>query len=174
MFPLERVSRSAPFLFPECLRLMANTAFDYALNLLAARAYTVRDIRRKMSQKGFATDEADAAVERLVSSGLLDDARYAAEFARQRLVVGGASVRRVEQLLAAKGISRDLANQATAQVVSEEDVDTLVYMERLAHKKLRSMGDLALPVKRRRLFGFLARKGYELDDIKQVVSRILP
>lgn len=174
MFPLERVSRSAPFLFPECLRLMANTAFDYALNLLAARAYTVRDIRRKMSQKGFATDEADAAVERLVSSGLLDDARYAAEFARQRLVVGGASVRRVEQLLAAKGISRDLAKQATAQVVSEEDVDTLVYMERLAHKKLRSMGDLALPVKRRRLFGFLAGKGYELDDIKQVVSRILP
>ena len=153
---------------------MANTAFDYALNLLAARAYTVRDMRRKMSQKGFVTDEADAAVERLVSSGLLDDARYAAEFARQRLVVGGASVRRVEQQLGAKGISRDLAKQATAQVVSEEDVDTLVYMERLAHKKLRAMGDLALPVKRRRLFGFLARKGYELDDIKQVVSRILP
>ena len=174
MFPLERVSRSAPFLFPECLRLMANTAFDYALNLLAARAYTVRDIRRKMSQKGFVADEADAAVDRLVSSGLLDDARYAAEFARQRLVVGGASVRRVEQLLAAKGISRDLAKQATAQVASEEDVDTLVYMERLARKKLRSMGDLALPVRRRRLFGFLARKGYELDDIKQVVARILP
>lgn len=174
MFPLERVSRSAPFLFLECLRLMANTAFDYALNLLAARAYTVRDMRRKMAQKGFETDDAEAAVERLVSSGLLDDARYAAEFARQRLVVGGASVRRVEQQLAAKGISREVAKAAAAGVVADEEVDTIGSMERIARKKAASMGDLEPLVKRRRLFGFLARKGYNLDDIKQVVSHILP
>ena len=153
---------------------MAHTPYDYALNLLAARAYTVRGMRRKLVQKGFDPEDADATVERLLSSGLLDDARFATEFARQRLVVGGASVRRVEQQLAARGISRDVARAAAAQVASDEGVDTLVSMERLAHKKLRSYGDLEAAVKRRRLFGFLARKGYELDDIKQLVSRILP
>ena len=153
---------------------MTNTPYDYALSLLAARAYTVRGMRRKLVQKGFDPKDVEATVERLLSSGLLDDARFAAEFARQRLVVGGASVRRVEQQLAAKGVPRDVAKAAAAQVASEEDVDTLVYMERLAHKKLRSYGDLETTVKRRRLFGFLGRKGYELDDIKQVVSRILP
>lgn len=152
---------------------MSRNPHDYALNLLAARAYTVRDMRRKLIQKGFETDEADVAVERLKSSGLLDDARYAAEFARQRLVVGGASLRRVEQQLAGKGIPREVAKAATVRVVEEEDVDTLGSMEQIARKKVSSMGDLEPHVKRRRLFGFLARKGYELDDIKQVVARIL-
>ena len=153
---------------------MAATPYDYALNLLASRAYTVRNMRRKLTQKGYEPAEVSATLERLIASGLLDDARYAAEFARQRLVVGGASVRRVEQQLGAKGISRDLAKAAAAQVVSEEGVDTLVSMERVAHKKLRSLGDLEPLVKRRRLFGFLARRGYDLDDVRRVVSRILP
>ena len=68
---------------------MANTPYDYALSLLAARAYTVRGMRRKLVQKGFDPKDVEATVERLLSSGLLDDARFAAEFARQRLVVGG-------------------------------------------------------------------------------------
>ena len=148
--------------------------YGYALNLLAARAYTVRDMRRKLARKGFETNEVTQTVDRLVSSGLLDDARFAAEFARQRLVVGGASQRRVEQLLAGKGIARDLARASAARVVEEEDVDTLGSMERIARKKVASMGGLEPLVARRRLFGFLARKGYDLDDIKQVVSHLLP
>ena len=153
---------------------MSKRPYDYALNLLAARAYTVRGMRRKLTQKGFEPAQTEAAVERLISSGLLDDARYAAEFARQRLVVGGASLRRVEQQLAGKGIPRDVAKAAAAHVVEEEEVDTVASMEQMARKKVSSMGDLEPHVKRRRLFGFLARKGYELDDIKQVVARILP
>jgi regulatory protein len=153
---------------------MAATPHDYALNLLASRAYTVRNMRRKLIQKGFETDDVTATVERLIASGLLDDARYAEEFARQRLVVGGASVRRVEQQLAAKGISRIVAKSVVTEVADSEQIDTLVLMERIARKKVASMGDLEPLVARRRLFGFLARKGYDLDDIKQVVARILP
>ena len=152
----------------------ARRPYEYALNLLAARAYTVRDMRRKLTQKGFEPGDIDQAVDRLMSSGLLDDARFAAEFARQRLVVVGASQRRVEQQLAVKGIARDVARAAAAKVVEEEEVDTVGSMERIARKKVASMGDLDPFVLRRRLFGFLARKGYDLDEIKQVVSRILP
>ena len=152
----------------------SRTPYEYALNLLAARAYTVRDMRRKLTQKGFETNEVTQTVDRLVSSGLLDDARFAAEYARQRLVVGGASKRRVEQLLAGKGLPQDLAKASVARVVEEEQVDTPGSMERIARKKVASMGGLEPFVARRRLFGFLARKGYDLDDIKQIVSRILP
>ena len=47
-------------------------------------------------------------------------------------------------------------------------------MESLGRKKLRAMGDADEPTKRRRLFGYLARKGYDVDDVKRVVSRLLP
>jgi regulatory protein len=153
---------------------MAITPYAYALKLLTARAYTIRDLRRKLVQKGFAAEESSETVERLISSGLLNDERYAEEFARQRLMVSGASVRRVEQLLAGKGISREVAKAAVARVAAYEEVDVLGSMERIARKKLMSMGDLEPLVLRRRVFGFLARKGYDLEDIRQIVSRILP
>jgi len=153
---------------------MAASAYDYALNLLSARAYTTRDLGRKLAQKGFEKSEAAETIARLTASGLLNDQKYAEEFARQRLVVAGASKRRVEQLLAGKGISREVARAAVEKVVEDEDVDTVGAMEKMGRKKLMSLGDLDPFVKRRRVFGFLARKGYDLDEINHVLSRILP
>jgi regulatory protein len=152
---------------------MATKPYDYALNLLAARAYTIRGLSRKLAQKGIDRADAENVIERLVSNGLLDDAKFAEEFARQRMVVGGASKRRVEQLLAQKGIGREIAKAAAEKVVETEDVDTIGSMEKIARKKLMSMNGLDLALKRRRLFGALARKGYEIDEINQVLSRVL-
>jgi regulatory protein len=148
--------------------------YNYALNLLGARAYTVRNLRRKLTQKGFDPKESDEAIERLLEKGYLDDVKFASEFARQRLVGGGASIRRVEQQLAQRGIARDVAKVAAALVVEEEGVDPTATMEKIATKKVASMGDLDPLIKRRRLFGFLVRKGYELDDVNRVVRRIFP
>jgi regulatory protein len=153
---------------------MANSPYEYALNLLAARAYTVRNLRRKLNQKGFEPADAEKALERLQASGLLDDGKFAAEFAWQRLVVAGASVRRVEQDLIRRGISPESAKAAARAVVDEEELDFGDSMERLARKKLASLGDLDPHIKRRRVFGFLARRGYELDDINRTLVRILP
>jgi regulatory protein len=153
---------------------MTANPYEYALNLLAERAYTVRNLRRKLVQKGFEPLEAERALERLQASRLVDDEKFAAEFARQRLVVAGASVRRVEQDLIRRGIASESARAATRAVVEEEQLDFGDSIDRLALKKLTSLGDLEAHVKRRRLFGFLARKGYELDDINRTLSRILP
>jgi regulatory protein len=153
---------------------VSRSAYEYALDLLAARAYTVRSLRRKLSRKGFEPEEAERAVERLVASGYLDDDKFAAEFARQRLVVAGASLRRVQQDLIKRGITPESAKSATGVVVEEEQVDFGDSMDRLAQKKLASLGDLEPHVKRRRIFGFLARKGYELADINRTLDRILP
>src|SRR5215213_9972894 len=102
---------------------MAANAYAYALNLLAAQAYTVRNLRRKLSQKEFDPAEADRAIERLQANGYLDDEKYAVEYARQKLVAGGAAVRRVQQDLIKRGVSPASAKTATGAVVAEEEVD---------------------------------------------------
>ena len=151
---------------------MSAKAHEYALSLLAARGYSRRNLHRNLVRKEFDPREIESAIERLVSSGLLDDRKYAAEFARQHLVTGRASVRRVVQELVRKGIAGDVANVAVAAVMDEEGVETIGLMERIARKKLLSLGDLDPAVKRRRLFGFLARRGFELDDIKRVIGQL--
>lgn len=149
---------------------MASGAYEYALNLLSARAYSTRNLRRKLVGKEFDPDEVETTIARLLESGLIDDAKFGREFARQKLVVGGSSLRRVEQDLAKRGIPADLARQSVVAVVDEEGVDTLALCERAALKKLKSLAGLDEVTKKRRLFGFLARRGYELDDIKKVVA----
>lgn len=151
---------------------MALTPYNRALELLSARPYTVRQLRRKLIQKEVPASEADLVIERLLAAGLLDDQRYALAYARSKLVGQGASARRIGQDLARKGVSAELAKEAIAQVVVEEEVDTSAVIERVARRKLASMGDLEPVVLRRRLFSFLARRGYELDEIRDAVAAI--
>jgi regulatory protein len=151
---------------------VAQTPYNRALDLLSARPYTVRQLRRKLIQKEVSSEEADAVLERLIGAGLLDDTKYALAYARSKLVGQGASVRRIGQDLARKGVSAEVSKQAIAEVVVEEEVDTRAVVERVARKKLASMGDLEPAVLRRRLYAFLARRGYELDEIRDAVAAI--
>lgn len=153
--------------------IMALTPYARALDLLAARAYTVRGLRRKLVQKEVPPDEADAVIARLVEAGLLDDAKYAAAYARTKLVGSGSSARRIRGELARKGVAGEIAAEAIESVIADEEIDTRATVLRVARKKLASMGDLEPLVLRRRLFAFLARRGYDLDEIKGVVAEIL-
>lgn len=150
-----------------------SSAYEYALKLLTARSYTARSLLRKLTRKGIPPEDAQAVLDRLESSGLVNDARYAEQYARSKVLVGGASRRRVVQDLRRKGIAEGLAQSALEQVFADEDVDGRKNAERVARKKLAQMGDLDPVTLRRRLFGFLARRGYELEDIKSVVASVM-
>ena len=152
---------------------VADSAYEYALNLLSARAYTVRNLRRKLVQKEFDPADVDSAVGRLTSSRLVDDERFAMEYARQKLVTGAASPRRIEQELLKRGIAQGTARSSVAAVVEEEGVDTSASAEAVARKKMRSLKGFERDVQKKRLFGFLARRGFGLDEIKRAMGIVL-
>ncbi|MFL5631415.1 MAG: regulatory protein RecX, partial [Gemmatimonadaceae bacterium] len=123
--------------------------------------------------KEYSRGEVDETIDRLLQNGLLNDARYAEQYARSKIVTTGASKRRLQQDLYRKGIKGDVATQAIAAVIEQEEIDPTAVIERVATKKLAQLGDLEPLVLRRRLFAFLARRGYDLDEIKSVVSRLV-
>jgi len=149
------------------------SAYNYALNLLSARPYATRALHRKLIQKQYSAADADDAIRRLVDNGLLDDAKYAEQYARSKILSSGSSKRRLQQDLYRKGIKGDLATNAIAAVLESEEIDPAAVLERVAKKKLAGMGDLEPLVLRRRLFAFLARRGYDVDEIKSVVGRLV-
>ena len=148
------------------------TAYNYALNLLAARPYATRALHRKLIQKDYSAADAEEAIRRLVDNGLLNDEKYAEEYARSKMLSTGASKRRLTQDLYRKGINGDVATTAIANVIAGEEIDTAAVIEAVARKKLAQLGDLEPLVIRRRLFAFLARRGYDIDEIKSVVARL--
>jgi regulatory protein len=145
-------------------------SYDRALNMLAFRARSSSELARSLIRKGEEKAHVDWAIARLQEQGLLDDAAFARAFTRSRVVGGKQSRRRVEQELARKGVARSVAGEAIDDVFEDEAVDQRSIVEEAARKKLRSLAGLEPAVQRRRLYAFLARRGYDLDDIRAAID----
>ena len=114
------------------------TAYNYALNLLAARPYASSALRRKLIQKEYSAADADDAIRRLLDNGLLNDAKFAEQYARSKMLSTGASKRRLTQDLYRKGIKGDVATAAIANVVEQDEIDPAALIERVATKSSRN------------------------------------
>ena len=147
--------------------------YDRALNLLAFRARSARELRRKLVEKGEEPALADAAVERLQARGLLDDGDFARQFTRAKVLGAGASKRRVQQELFRKGVARETADAAISEVFEDEQVDEQAIVDEAARKKARALAKLDPATRRRRLYGFLARKGYDGEQIRSAMRAAL-
>ena len=145
--------------------------YDRAVNLLSFRARSSRELQRRLTEKGGSRERADRVIQRLRDQGLVDDADFARQLTRSRLA-GGASRRRVHQELFKRGVARDVADDAVAEVVEDEGITDADAIERVARKKWRTLRDLDDPTRRRRLFAFLARRGFDSDDVSRVVKQL--
>jgi regulatory protein len=104
---------------------------------------------------------------------VLDDANFARQLTRSKAVGAGLSRRRIGQELARRGVARDVSNEAIEAVFEEDAVDEEASIERLARKKLRMLTKVDEAARKRRLYAFLARRGYDADDIQRVLRIVL-
>jgi regulatory protein len=157
--------------------LPPRTVYDRALHLLGARAYATQELRQRLVRRGWPVPEVEAAIERLTAAGLLDDAAYARQLTQSQIAGDGAAPRRVRQQLARRGVDRGVADAAIDQVLADERLDTRVVLEAVARKRAatlaKSFARLAPQARRRRLYAFLARRGYNADDIRGVLDLVL-
>ncbi|MEO7713232.1 MAG: RecX family transcriptional regulator, partial [Gemmatimonadaceae bacterium] len=67
---------------------------------------------------------------------------------------------------------RAVTDAAIAMVFEEEGLDQRAVVEETARRKLRSLTKLDPAVRRRRLYGFLARRGFDGDDIRNAMLAV--
>lgn len=147
--------------------------YDRAVGMLAAQGRSAKDLRRRLVLKGASAEHADAAVARLTEAGFLDEASYARQVARSRVAGRGDSRRRVAQVLAQKGVARDVVDEAVRDAFSDEGVDEDALVEEAARKRVRTLGAIDPATRRRRLYAFLARRGHDGAAIQRVMTRVL-
>ena len=147
--------------------------YDRAIGLLAVQGRSAKELGRKLKQRGEREAHIASALTRLSEAGLIDDATYARQVARSRVSGRGDSRRRVAQVLSQKGVARDVADEAVAEVFADESVDEEALAEVSARKKLRGLAGEDVQTQRRRLYGYLARRGHDSDVIRRVMARVL-
>ena len=156
--------------------------YDRALRLLAARSRSIGELRRRLRAAKEPEEHVSRAIERLEAMGLLNDEDYALQVARSQMLGRGYAPRRLSQELARRGVARDVADRAIEVVLTDDvtpgsfgaagGVDLAETLERLARKKLRTLGALDAGARSRRLYAFLARRGYDSEDIRRVLATL--
>lgn len=147
--------------------------FDKAVELLAARARSGRELQLRLRRAGAPAETIAKAIDRLVALGVLDDQAFARILAQSRVVKGGASRRHIARELQRRGIGRREADEAIDGVLAEVDLDEAAAARAVAERRLRAMRGLDAATTRRRLHGFLARRGYDSDTIARVLRDLL-
>ncbi len=140
--------------------------------MLEARARGAEELRRLLVRKGEPSTEVADAIERLLRAGLLDDAAYARQVVRTKALGAGMSRRRIQQELSRRGVARAISADAIDAVFEDELVDEEKLIERVAAKKLLTLAKVDDPTRRRRLYAFLARRGFDSDDIRRVLGAL--
>ena len=148
-------------------------AMDRAVHYLSYRPRTCVEVRRYLGRHGL-TIHADSAIERCVELGYLDDAGYAQAFVRERIRLKPRGRPRLISELAARGVERQIAEQAVNAALAEEEVTEADLLRDVALRRVRALRDLDPPVARRRLASFLDRRGFRSGAIRDLVRELLP
>lgn len=143
-------------------------AIAAALNLISYRPRAAGELRSKLREKGYAPEAVDAAVNRMQELRYLDDEAFAERWVESRQSSRPRSERMLKRELAQKGIDKDTIEQTVADAGVDEYGDAL----ELARKKYESLRNEDRNVRYRRLSGFLGRRGYGYDIIRQVMEAL--
>lgn len=142
-------------------------AFNSALNSLDYRDHSEREIRTKLLRK-YDADCVEEAVRKLVALDLVNDERYAENYARELYEHKKFGKMRIKSELRAKGIAADIANEAVDALFEEEEPDNIQRIVDIIGKRYYNrMND---DVGRKKVFAALQRMGYSFSDIREAMS----
>ncbi len=135
-----------------------------AVNLLAAKPRSIGELRQRLSEKPWATEDAvEYALEKLKEHKYLDDANFAETFANYRIKQKPMGRSRVAMDLTRKQVDRDTANAALDKVFEETPEQELI--DEAINRYTRTRG---MPQDRqasKRLYDYLMRRGFSYDLI---------
>jgi regulatory protein len=144
---------------------LKGTAYQRAVQLLARREHSADELRQKLAQQSHQSSDIDQAIDKLMSSGLQSDHRFAENYIRSRCNRGYGELR-IKQELKQKGLSADLIEEGLN--VIEVDWFTLASAARCKRFGEQIPVDLKERAKQQR---FLQYRGFTHEQINESLNR---
>jgi regulatory protein len=149
--------------------LTRSRAYRSAIRIMSARAKSAEELRRSLLRKDNDPDAIQYAIDRLTELGVLNDREYAGMRARSIIRSKPAGRRFIEAKLREKGIESSIIRETLDEELEDSDpkADALNLARRM-HRSLASIDDPE--VRKRRLIGRLARRGFDHDAVRSAVE----
>ena len=149
-----------------------NTAADESENPRPTgkpKIYTKSEMEQCLEREGFSSAAIETSIAELIHSGHIRDRKYAENWIVRRQKSNPRGKTLLKNELLDKGIDRETAEQVVAKVETEDE--TKVALE-IAQKRAKQYKRLPVHVAKRRLHGFLARRGFGSEVVRYVLNQI--
>ncbi len=141
--------------------------YQKALHFISFRPRSSAEVHKNLVKRGVSESLAQETVDRLKKAGLIDDQLFAKAWVENRNTFRPRSRSALRIELRRKGL-----NDETVQAVLAEQVDEETLAFEAARKYARRLSGLEWPDFRRKLGGFLARRGFSYTTLAPVVSEV--
>lgn len=141
-----------------------------ALRLLNRRLRSRTELAAALRRRGTSGAVLQTLLAELTHAGWIDDARFARAWVADRLALRPGGRRRLKAELIAKGIARDLADETIGAMLTPQAEEELALAQ--AGGRWRRLQRLPPPVARRRLAGWLQRRGFGQPAIARALRNL--
>jgi regulatory protein len=152
----------------------AAKAYDRAVRYLSFRPRSTAEVRRSLEEAGFAPEAIETALVRLTEQGYLNDAEFARYWVENRQRFRPKGEQALRQELRRTGVDKETIDASLDGLDTGEAAYAAAYAA--AQTRAARLAALATedPVAfRRKLGGFLLRRGFTYDVVREVVTRLL-
>jgi len=136
-----------------------------ALRALMRRAHSVYEMRRELERRCDEKTLVRRVLNRLKSENLLDDARYARQFARQQAETRRRGRYRIARDLRGRGVPDRHIEAALAEIF--EEVDETALLRKRIERRLRTLRGPMNERKLASLYASLLRAGFSVHAIRR-------
>ena len=161
------ISATEAVLLAPAVQEAHSQARNIVLNQLNFMPRSRKELETALTKRHIEPDVAKSVLDRFEEIGMVDDAAYAELLIRSRCNTKRVSRSVLRQQLRQKGVNQEIIEEALLAV---SDADELRMATELVEQKVRSMSRLEPEVRKRRLFGLLARKGYNTSIALRVIQ----
>jgi regulatory protein len=143
--------------------------YDAAIKILMRRAHSVSEMKKALIRRTADEDLIQKVIARLKQSGLIDDARYAKQFARQRTEIRHQGKYRVARELRARGVPDRHIETAIEETSANSDEAAMVRQR--IDRKLKFLRGEIDDRKIASLYRALLRAGFSSETIRRELKR---
>jgi len=142
----------------------------YALKSTDLKPRSIEELREKLNKKGFPDAVITEVLAEFTKKGLLDDSKFSRLWVENRMYSNPKGEPVLRRELKAKGVEEQVIDKAIQAIKkSYNEYDTV---KNLADARMASLKGLDKTTARRRLFGYLKRRGFGFETIMKVVNEI--
>jgi regulatory protein len=138
--------------------------YDSAVRALMRRAHSIHELKKSLARRTEDSSMIKSVIERLKRQGMIDDARYAKQFTRQRAEIRKQGKFRIARELRARGVPDRHIEVALKESARETD-ERAVVRQRIERKLKHFRGEID-DRKVGSLFRSLLRAGFSADVVR--------